>query len=53
MVDDQGGVDISYMTEECNTSLDHGIFMRRSTNGGASFGPAQQDQQAGPVEGQP
>ena len=40
MVDNQGGVDISYQTEECNTSLSHGIFMRRSTNGGASFGPA-------------
>ena len=41
VVDNQGGVDISYQTEECNTSLSHGIFMRRSTNGGASFGPAQ------------
>jgi hypothetical protein len=40
VVDDQGGVDISYMTEDCNTSIDRGIFMRRSTNGGASFGPA-------------
>ena len=40
VVDNRGGLDISYMTEECNTSLDHGIFMRRSTNGGQSFGPA-------------
>ena len=40
VVDNQGGLDVSYMTEECNTSLDHGIFMRRSTNGGSSFGPA-------------
>ncbi len=40
VVDNHGGVDISYMTEECNTSLDHGIFMRRSTNGGSSFGGA-------------
>jgi hypothetical protein len=39
-IDDQGGVNISYLTEECNTSIDHGIFMRRSTNGGASFGGA-------------
>src|SRR3954453_6511461 len=29
VVDNQGGLDISYMTEECNTSIDHGIFMRR------------------------
>jgi hypothetical protein len=40
VVDNQGGLDISYMTEECNTSLDHGIFMRRSTDGGNNFGPA-------------
>jgi hypothetical protein len=42
VVDNQGGLDVSYMTEECNTSLDHGIFFRRSTNGGASFGAAKQ-----------
>jgi hypothetical protein len=40
VVDNQGGLDISYMTEECNTAIDHGIFLRRSTNGGTSFGPA-------------
>jgi hypothetical protein len=40
VVDNQGGLDISYMTEECNTSIDHGIFMRRSVDGGGSFGPA-------------
>jgi hypothetical protein len=40
VVDNQGGVDISYQTEECNTSFAHGIFMRRSTDGGASFGAA-------------
>ncbi len=40
VVDNQGGLDISYMTEECNTSIDHGIFMRRSINGGNGFGPA-------------
>jgi hypothetical protein len=38
VVDNKGGLDISYMTEDCNTSIDHGIFMRRSINGGASFG---------------
>jgi hypothetical protein len=37
VVDNRGGVDISYMTEECNTAIDHRIFMRRSTDGGASF----------------
>jgi hypothetical protein len=39
VVDGQGGLDISYMTEECNTSIDHRIFMKRSTTGGTSFGP--------------
>jgi hypothetical protein len=47
VVDNQGGLDISYMTEECNTSIDHGIFMRRSTDGGASFGPANRINKAG------
>jgi hypothetical protein len=47
VVDNQGGLDISYMTEECNTSLDHGIFMRRSTDGGANFGPANRINKAG------
>jgi hypothetical protein len=41
VVDNKGGLDISYMTEECNTGIDHGIFMRRSVNGGRSFGHAQ------------
>ena len=47
VIDNQGGVNISYMTEECNTSLDHGIFHRRSTNGGASFGPAHRIDKTG------
>jgi hypothetical protein len=40
VVDNQGGVDISYMSEDCNTAIDRNIFMRRSTNGGASFSGA-------------
>jgi hypothetical protein len=47
VVDNQGGLDISYMTEECNTSIDHGIFMRRSTDGGGSFGSAHRINKAG------
>jgi hypothetical protein len=39
VVDGQGGLDISYMTEECNTSIDHRILFKRSTTGGTSFGP--------------
>jgi hypothetical protein len=28
------------MQEECNTSIDHGIFFKRSTNGGKNWNPA-------------
>jgi hypothetical protein len=53
VVDNQGGLDVSYMTEECNTSLDHGIFFRRSTNGGASFGPTRQINKPGQWQDNP
>ncbi len=46
-VDDKGGLNIAYQTEECNTSIDHGIFVRRSANGGASFGPRHRIDKAG------
>ncbi len=39
VVDDQGGLDISYASEDCNTSFDRALLFKRSTNGGASFGP--------------
>jgi hypothetical protein len=38
VVDDHGGLDVAFVTEECNTAYDHGIFFTRSTNGGAGFG---------------
>jgi hypothetical protein len=38
-VDNHGGLDISYMSEDCNTSIDRSIFFKRSTTGGTSFGP--------------
>ena len=41
VVDDHGAINISYMTEECNSSIDHDIFMRRSTDGGTTFGAAR------------
>jgi hypothetical protein len=37
VVDNQGGLDISFMQEDCNTSLDRKILFNRSTDGGASF----------------
>jgi hypothetical protein len=39
VVDDQGGVDVAFLSEDCNTAYDRGIFFSRSTDGGASFGP--------------
>jgi hypothetical protein len=42
VVDDNGGLNISYMSEDCNTSKDRAIYMKRSTNGGASFGGKHQ-----------
>lgn len=42
VVDDQGGLDISYASEDCNTSLDRALLFKRSTDGGVSFGPQVQ-----------
>src|SRR3954453_939675 len=38
VVDAPGGLDIGYAAEDCNTSLDRGLYFKRSTDGGASFG---------------
>ncbi len=44
VVDNQGGVDIAYAIEDCNTAYDRGLFFTRSTDGGNTFGsPAQID----------
>ena len=32
-----GAVNIAYVLEECNSSLDHGLRLQRSTDGGATF----------------
>jgi hypothetical protein len=32
-----GAVDIGYVIEECNSSLDHGLRFQRSTDGGVTF----------------
>ena len=37
VVEPGGALDIAYVLEECNTSIDHGLRFQRSTNGGASF----------------
>ena len=37
VVEKSGALDIAYILEECNTSLDHGFRFQKSTDGGASF----------------
>jgi hypothetical protein len=37
VIDDQGGVNIGYAIEECNTAIDHGLRFKRSTDGGATW----------------
>ena len=38
LVDDRGALDVAFVQEDCNTSIDHALFFARSTTGGASFG---------------
>lgn len=42
IVDNQGGLDIAYAIESCNTGHDFTMFIQRSTDGGNTFtGPVQ------------
>jgi hypothetical protein len=47
VVDEQGGLDVAFLQEDCNTSIDHALFFARSTDGGASFGPVVRIDQPG------
>ena len=47
VVDDQGGLDVAFVQEDCNTSIDHALFFARSTDGGASFDPVVRVDQPG------
>jgi hypothetical protein len=47
VVDDRGGLDVGFVSEDCNTSIDRAIFFARSTNGGGSFGPIVRVDQPG------
>jgi hypothetical protein len=38
VVDSQGGLDIAYASEDCNTSFDPSLLFKRSSDGGATFG---------------
>jgi len=37
VVESNGALDVAYILEECNSSLDFGLRFQRSTDGGASF----------------
>jgi hypothetical protein len=39
VVERDGSLDISYVTEECNTSIDHNFKFQKSFDGGATFLP--------------
>ena len=39
VVEKGGALDISYVTEECNSSIDHAFKFQKSTDGGATFLP--------------
>jgi hypothetical protein len=47
LVDDHGALDVAFVQEDCNTSIDHAFFFARSTTGGASFGPVVRVDQPG------
>src|SRR6266487_3267939 len=38
LVDDHGALDVAFVQEDCNTSIDHALYFTRSTTGGAAFG---------------
>ncbi len=38
VVDPDGGLNVAFVSEECNTAYDPALFFARSTDGGASFG---------------
>jgi len=39
VVEKSGALDIAYILEDCNSSLDHGLRFQKSTDGGATFLP--------------
>jgi hypothetical protein len=47
VVDEHGGLNVAFVQEDCNTSIDHALFFTRSTDGGASFGPVVRVEQPG------
>jgi hypothetical protein len=47
VVDDEGGLDVAFVSEDCNTSYDRMLLFSRSTDGGESFGDVVRVDQPG------
>jgi hypothetical protein len=47
VVDSHGALDVGFVSEDCNTSIDRAIYFTRSTTGAASFGPVVRVDQPG------
>jgi len=47
LVDDHGALDVAFVQEDCNTSIDRALYFTRSTTGGASFGAVVRVDQPG------
>jgi hypothetical protein len=47
VVDDRGGLNVAFVSEDCNTSYDRALFFSRSTDGGNSFGDVVRVDRAG------
>ena len=47
VVDEHGGLDVAFVSEDCNTSYDRALLFARSTDGAASFGPVNRVDHAG------
>jgi hypothetical protein len=44
---------VSYVTEECNTAIDHHLFTRNSTDGGGTFSNTIQIDKPGQFQDNP
>jgi BNR/Asp-box repeat len=47
LVDETGGLNVAFVSEDCNTSYDRALLFARSTDGGATFGEVVRVDQPG------
>jgi hypothetical protein len=53
VVEPNGTLHVSYVEEECNTGIDHHMYINNSADGGASFGTAVQIDKPGQFQDNP